>query len=142
MIKKLVVTVITMTMTASLFGGGIKDDYMKTVEDIENAKDTPEQKKAQLEQTLTSALQRALLRYHDLEGYKEAKLGEGDYEQSEEDPFKYYFRYENFLGYFVFRNDPSKINSYPIQTSIIQKPGTENHDKDENKDSEDKSENQ
>lgn len=106
--------------TASVMAGPIEDEYNKTVDDLANAENTPENRKAQLEKTLNAALVRGLVRYHTAADAKDAKIS--DYEKSEADPFTIFFRYKDFIGFFRYQNDPEKYFSFPVEERIIKKP--------------------
>ena len=61
---------------ATLVHADLWEEYRDTLKGIEDAKDTPQKRKAQLRKTLTSNLQRALFRYFNYPDYKKIKASD------------------------------------------------------------------
>lgn len=124
---------ITFFCTAGLlFAGAIQDDYKQAERDIAAMTNTAEGRKAMLELNLTRSLQRHLLRNLDNPDYEKATVTEGNYEKLEMDAtqkrrdglynFTYYVKYNDYVGYFVFSNDPERYYSVPFEERFLKKP--------------------
>ncbi|MCS6983897.1 MAG: hypothetical protein NZM25_02065 [Leptospiraceae bacterium] len=109
-------------LTTTLLAGPIEDEYNRTRDEIEKLRDNAQLRKEQLEKTLSRSLQRALLRYFNDPDYQKAELKEGNYERSEIDPYTYYYKYKDYVGYFTYSVDPEKYLAVPIAEKILQKP--------------------
>lgn len=120
--RKLALLALAYFVSIPVYSGPIEDEYNRTRDEIEKLKDNPQLRKEQLEKTLTRSLQRALLRYFNYPEYDKAELKEGSYERSEIDPYTYYYKYKDFVGYFTYSVDPEKYLAVPVSEKILQKP--------------------
>lgn len=111
--------------TVSVAAGPIRDDYFKTRDDLEKSKDTPEMRKQFLETNIQRSLRRLLVRYFGYQNPEKVKISASNYEQSEKDKLTYYFRYEDYVGFMTFSNDPEYYYAVPREEKILQKPKTE-----------------
>ncbi len=126
--NKITVIVTALTLASAIFAGPIEDEYNRTRDEIEKMRETPEMKKEQLQRTLNRSLQRALLRYYNLPDYDKAELAEGSYERSEVDPYTFYYKYKDYVGYFTYSVDPEKYLAVPVSEKILLKPSAKNPD--------------
>lgn len=127
--KVYIVTFIS--LTSLLYAGAIQDDYKQTQKDIAALTNTAEGRKTMLELNLTRSLQRHLLRNLDMPDYDKATITEGNYEKLDMDASQkrrdglfnhtYYIRYNDYVGYFIFSNDPERYYSVPFEERLIQK---------------------
>ena len=106
---------------ASLSAGPIRDDYFKTRDDIEKNKDTPETRKMFLETNIQRSLRRLLVRYFGYQKPESIKVSASNYEQSEKDKLTYYFRFEEYVGFLTFSNDPEYYYAVPREEKVVQK---------------------
>lgn len=120
--KKYTIIIASLLFAGVIFAGPIKDEFFKTVHDIEKLDSTEEARKKQLQSTIELSLKRALLRYYNYPEHSKIKVTEDNYEQSDMDKFTYYIKYEQFIGYFSYSNDPAKYFSNPRDERILIKP--------------------
>lgn len=107
---------------SSLSAGPIRDDYFKTRDDIEKNKDTPESRKMFLETNIQRSLRRLLVRYFGYQKPESIKVSSSNYEQSEKDKLTYYFKFEEYVGFMTFSNDPEYYYAVPREEKVVQKP--------------------
>ena len=119
--NKILYTTLFLMMPALLWGGPIEDEYFKVREQIEASGDTPKQRKEQLEQTILKSLQRSLFRHYDYENWEQIKITTDNYEQSRHDLFTYYVQFEDYVGFFSFKNNPELYLCYPREEKILRK---------------------
>jgi len=117
----LIVTAVALTFT-SLSAGAIRDDYFKTLDDLEKSKDTPESRKQFLETNIQRSLRRLLVRYYGYVNPEKIKISASNYEQSEKDKLTYYFKFEDYVGFLTFSNDPEYYYAVPREEKVINKP--------------------
>lgn len=124
----------TLSIAPVLYAGEIKDEYFKVKDQLNINKDTEEKRKKQLHETMTANIRRVLQRYFKYENAENAEVTTDNYERSELDANLYYFRYDNYVGFFQFANNPEVYFALPREESILRRPGTEdeNRDDDEN----------
>gem|GEM_PF-1417506 len=120
--KKITIIISFITAAGFAFAGPIKDEFFKTVNDIEKLEETEEARKKQLAETIELSLKRALLRYYNYRETDKIKITDSNYEQSDMDKYTYYIKFEQFIGYFSYANDPGKYFSYPRNERILIKP--------------------
>ena len=119
--NKILYTTLFLMMPALLWGGPIEDEYFNVREQIESSSDTPKQRKEQLEETIEKSLQRALFRHYDYANWEQIKISTENYEQSRHDLFTYYVQFEDYVGFFSFKNDPELYLCYPREEKILKK---------------------
>ncbi|MBS0619074.1 MAG: hypothetical protein JSR44_12855 [Spirochaetes bacterium] len=117
----LIVAATALTLT-SLSAGAIRDDYFKTLDDLEKSKDTPESRKQFLETNIQRSLRRLLVRYYGYINPEKIKISASNYEQSEKDKLTYYVKFEDYVGFLTFSNDPEYYYAVPRDEKIIHKP--------------------
>jgi len=117
----LIVAAVALTLT-SLSAGAIRDDYFKTLDDLEKSKDTPESRKQFLETNIQRSLRRLLVRYYGYVNPEKIKISASNYEQSEKDKLTYYFKFEDYVGFLTFSNDPEYYYAVPREEKVINKP--------------------
>ena len=110
-----------LALTANIFAGPIRDDYFKTKDEIEKVRDTPETRKAFLELNVQRSLRRLLSRYYDYANPEKVKITSANYEQSEKDKLTYYIKFEDYVGFITFSNDPEYFYALPREEKIIRK---------------------
>jgi len=120
----LICALVSLVVTA-VSAGPIRDDYFKTRDDLEKSKDTPEMRKQFLETNIQRSLRRLLVRYYGYPTPEKVKISASNYEQSEKDKLTYYFKYEDYVGFFTFSNDPEYYYAVPREEKILQKPKTD-----------------
>lgn len=120
--KGILITVCAIVGLTSVSAGPIRDDYFKTRDDIEKNKDTPESRKMFLETNIQRSLRRLLVRYFGYQKPESIKVSSSNYEQSEKDKLTYYFKYEDFVGFMTFSNDPEYYYAVPRDEKVVQKP--------------------
>ncbi len=120
--KKISIIISFVLAVGFTFAGPIKDEFFKTVNDIEKLEETEEARKKQIQETIELSLKRALLRYYNYREFDKIKVTDSNYEQSDMDKYTYYIKYEQFIGYFSYSNDPGKYFSYPRDERILIKP--------------------
>jgi hypothetical protein len=118
------ITLASAVLITSVFAGPIRDDYFKTRDDIEKGKDTPESRKMFLETNIQRSLRRILVRKMDYVNPEKIKITASNYERSEKDNLTYYFKFEEFVGFFTFSNNPEYYYAVPSSESVVQKPKT------------------
>ncbi|MFO1470886.1 MAG: hypothetical protein U1F27_07620 [Turneriella sp.] len=106
---------------SSVSAGAIRDEYFKTRDDLEKAKDTPESRKMFLETNIQRSLRRLLVRYYGYVNPEKIKITSANYEQSEKDKLTYYFRFEDYVGFLTFSNDPEYYYAVPREEKVVQK---------------------
>lgn len=110
----------------AVFAGPIRDDYFKTKDDIEKSKDTPEARKQFLETNIQRSLRRLLVRYYGYNNPEKIKISASNYEQSEKDKLTYYFKFEEYVGFLTFSNNPEYYYAVPREEKVLQKPKADN----------------
>lgn len=120
--KGILIIVCAIVGVASLSAGPIRDDYFKTRDDIEKNKDTPETRKMFLETNIQRSLRRLLVRYFGYQKPESIKVSASNYEQSEKDKLTYYFKFEDYVGFMTFSNDPEYYYAVPRDEKVVQKP--------------------
>ena len=105
----------------SISAGAIRDGCFKTRDDLEKAKDTPESRKMFLETNIQRSLRRLLVRYYGYVNPEKIKITSANYEQSEKDKLTYYFRFEEYVGFLTFSNDPEYYYAVPREEKVVQK---------------------
>ncbi len=121
--KKGILTILCAILgVATLSAGPIRDDYFKTRDDIEKSKDTPESRKQFLETNIQRSLRRLLVRYFGYQKPESIKVSASNYEQSEKDKLTYYFKFEDYVGFMTFSNDPEYYYAVPREEKVVQKP--------------------
>lgn len=107
-----------------LSAGPIRDEYFKTKDDIDKSKDTPEMRKQFLEMNIQRSLRRLLVRYYGYQKPDNIKVSNSNYEKSEKDPLTYYFKFEDYVGFLTFSNNPEYYYAVPSEEKVLQKPTT------------------
>lgn len=121
----ILISLLAAIAASSVAAGPIRDDYFKTRDDLEKSKDTPEMRKQFLETNIQRSLRRLLVRYFGYQNPEKVKINSSNYEQSEKDKLTYYFRYEDYVGFMTFSNDPEYYYAVPREEKILQKPKAE-----------------
>lgn len=124
--KLMLITALAALTAASVSAGPIRDDYFKTRDDLEKSKDTPEARKQFLETNIQRSLRRLLVRYYGYTTPEKIKVSSSNYEQSEKDKLTYYFKYEEYVGFLTFSNDPEYYYAVPREEKVLQKQKAEN----------------
>lgn len=109
------------TAFSSLSAGPIKNEYYKVVDQKKNAKDTPEKRKAQLEETLVYAMRMAMHRLFNDPDASKITVKDFQYERSDLNPYMYYIKYKNYIGYFIFPNNPEYYLLIPAEQKFLDK---------------------
>lgn len=121
--KKIIsIASVAAVLITSVSAGPIRDDYFKTRDDIEKSKDTPESRKQFLETNIQRSLRRLLVRYFGYQKPENIKVSSSNYEQSEKDKLTYYFKFEEYVGFMTFSNDPEYYYAVPREEKVVQKP--------------------
>jgi hypothetical protein len=120
--KGILLTILAALGVASLSAGPIRDDYFKTRDDLEKSKDTPESRKQLLETNIQRSLRRILIRQFYYAKPENIKITSSNYEQSEKDKMTYYFKFEEYVGFLTFTNDPEYYYTVPKDEKVMQKP--------------------
>lgn len=120
--KRISILIAGLILIPSLFAGPIRDDFFKTRDDIEKAKDSPESRKQFLETNIQRSLRRLLVRYYGYQTPEKIKISASNYEQSEKDKLTYYFKYEEYVGFLTFSNNPEYYYAVPREEKVMQKP--------------------
>ena len=120
--KRIMTIALVCAGAASLSAGPIRDEYFKTRDEIDKAKDTPESRKQFLETNMQRSLRRLLVRYYSYANPDKVKISASNYEQSEKDKLTYYFKYDEYVGYLTFSNDPEYYYAVPRDEKIVTKP--------------------
>lgn len=123
--RLMLISALASLLTTAISAGPIRDDYFKTRDDLEKSKDTPESRRQFLETNIQRSLRRLLVRYFGYATPEKVKISASNYEQSEKDKLTYYFRYEDYIGFMTFSNDPEYYYAVPREEKILQKPKTE-----------------
>lgn len=123
--KRISLIILATALTTTIFAGAIRDDYFKTRDDIEKGKDTPESRKAFLETNIQRSLRRLLVRYYGYVNPEKIKIAASNYEQSEKDKLTYYFKFEEYVGFLTFSNNPEYYYAVPREEKVLQKPKAE-----------------
>ncbi|MBL8033318.1 MAG: hypothetical protein JNJ69_06450 [Leptospiraceae bacterium] len=121
MIKRIFTPALLLIAVSALSAGPIRDDYFKTRDDLEKSKDTPESRKQFLETNIQRSLRRLLVRYYGYVNPEKIKISASNYEQSEKDKLTYYFKYEDYVGFMTFSNDPEYYYAVPREEKVVQK---------------------
>ena len=119
--KTLLILTLAAISASSVSAGAIRDEYFKTRDDLEKAKDTPESRKMFLETNIQRSLRRLLVRYYGYVNPEKIKITSANYEQSEKDKLTYYFRFEEYVGFLTFSNDPEYYYAVPREEKVVQK---------------------
>ena len=119
--KTLLILTLAAISASSVSAGAIRDEYFKTRDDLEKAKDTPESRKMFLETNIQRSLRRLLVRYYGYVNPEKIKITSANYEQSEKDKLTYYFRFEDYVGFLTFSNDPEYYYAVPREEKVVQK---------------------
>lgn len=122
MMKWIFVSALAAGLAGAVSAGPIRDDYFKTRDDLEKKKDTPESRKQSLESNIQRSLRRLLVRYHGYPNPDKVKITASNYEQSEKDKLTFYVKYEDYVGFMTFANDPEYYFAVPREEKILQKP--------------------
>lgn len=120
--KRISIILAGLMLIPSLFAGPIRDDYFKTRDDIEKAKDSPESRKQFLETNIQRSLRRLLVRYYGYQTPEKIKISASNYEQSEKDKLTYYIKFEEYVGFLTFSNNPEYYYAVPREEKVMQKP--------------------
>ncbi len=119
--KLILISALASLVVAAVSAGPIRDDYFKTRDDLEKSKDTPESRKQFLETNIQRSLRRLLVRYYGYSTPEKIKISASNYEQSEKDKLTYYFKFEEYVGFLTFSNDPEYYYAVPREEKILQK---------------------
>jgi hypothetical protein len=120
--KRIMTIALVCAGAASISAGPIRDEYFKTRDEIEKGKDTPESRKQFLETNMQRSLRRLLVRYYGYPNPEKVKITASNYEQSEKDKLTYYFKYDEYVGFLTFSNDPEYYYAVPRDEKIVTKP--------------------
>ncbi|HNA78908.1 MAG TPA: hypothetical protein PKM44_01790 [Turneriella sp.] len=123
--KLILISALASLLVAAVSAGPIRDDYFKTRDDLEKSKDTPESRKQFLETNIQRSLRRLLVRYYGYPTPEKVKISASNYEQSEKDKLTYYFKFEEYIGFLTFSNDPEYYYAVPREEKILQKQKAE-----------------
>ncbi|HMV34291.1 MAG TPA: hypothetical protein PKD60_00245 [Turneriella sp.] len=123
--KLILISALASLLVAAVSAGPIRDDYFKTRDDLEKSKDTPESRKQFLETNIQRSLRRLLVRYYGYPTPEKVKISASNYEQSEKDKLTYYFKFEEYIGFLTFSNDPEYYYALPREEKILQKQKAE-----------------
>lgn len=123
--KLILISALASLVVAAISAGPIRDDYFKTRDDLEKSKDTPESRKQFLETNIQRSLRRLLVRYYGYPTPEKVKISASNYEQSEKDKLTYYFKFEEYIGFLTFSNDPEYYYAVPREEKILQKQKAE-----------------
>jgi hypothetical protein len=123
--KLILISALASLVVAAISAGPIRDDYFKTRDDLEKSKDSPESRKQFLETNIQRSLRRLLVRYYGYPTPEKVKISASNYEQSEKDKLTYYFKFEEYIGFLTFSNDPEYYYAVPREEKILQKPKPE-----------------
>lgn len=123
--KLILISALACVTVTALSAGPIRDDYFKTRDDLEKSKDSPESRKQFLETNIQRSLRRLLVRYHGYPNPEKIKISSSNYEQSEKDKLTYYFKFEEFVGFLTFSNDPEYYYAVPREEKVLQKQKAE-----------------
>ncbi|MFZ5629812.1 MAG: hypothetical protein ACOY5B_11830 [Spirochaetota bacterium] len=123
--KLILISALASLFVAAISAGPIRDDYFKTRDDLEKSKDTPESRKQFLETNIQRSLRRLLVRYYGYPTPEKVKISASNYEQSEKDKLTYYFKFEEYIGFLTFSNDPEYYYAVPREEKILQKQKAE-----------------
>jgi hypothetical protein len=123
--KLILISALASFVVAAISAGPIRDEYFKTRDDLEKSKDNPETRKQFLETNILRSLRRLLVRYYGYPTPEKVKINSSNYEQSEKDKLTYYFKYEDYVGFMTFSNDPEYYYAVPREEKILQKPKTQ-----------------
>lgn len=121
MTRILLILTLAAITAGSVSAGPIRDDYFKTRDDLEKSKDSPESRKQFLETNIQRSLRRLLVRYFGYLTPEKVKVAASNYEQSEKDKLTYYFKYEEYVGFLTFSNDPEYYYAVPREEKVVQK---------------------
>ena len=123
--QKLLILTLAAVTAGAVSAGPIRDEYFKTRYDLEKSKDTPESRKMFLETNIQRSLRRLLVRYYGYPTPEKVKISASNYEQSEKDKLTYYFKFEEYIGFLTFSNDPEYYYAVPREEKILQKQKAE-----------------
>jgi hypothetical protein len=123
--KLILISALASLVVAAISAGPIRDDYFKTRDDLEKSKDSPESRKQFLETNIQRSLRRLLVRYYGYPTPEKVKISASNYEQSEKDKLTYYFKFEEYIGFLTFSNDPEYYYAVPREEKILQKQKAE-----------------
>ena len=117
----------TAFFSVALPAGPIADEYKQTEQEIMQAGSDPTKQTRQLKETLLESMRAALVRSYNYLNHKDISAADITYEPAEGSDeyakYTYYVKYSEFLGYFVFSQDPRLYFVYPAQQNVIVKPG-------------------
>lgn len=119
--KLILISALASLIVATVSAGPIRDEYFKTRDDLEKSKDTPESRKQFLETNIQRSLRRLLVRYYGYPNPEKIKISASNYEQSEKDKLTYYFKFEDYVGFLTFSNNPEYYYAVPREEKILQK---------------------
>ncbi len=123
--KLMLISALAALLATAASAGPIRDDYFKTRDDLEKSKDTPESRRQFLETNIQRSLRRLLVRYYAYPTPEKVKISQSNYEQSEKDKLTYYFRFEDYVGFLTFSNDPEYYYAVPREEKILQRQKAE-----------------
>ncbi len=97
----------------SIWAGALKEEFLKTKDQAEKRYDTVHPPEVILSNNLLYATRRALRRYFLDPDWEKVQAKDIQYERSENDPFAFYIKYKNYIGYVVYEYDPEKFYQFP-----------------------------
>lgn len=107
--------ILALFLGGSIFPGALKEEFLKSKDQAEKKYETVHPPEVILSNNLLYALRRALRRYfHDPE-WEKVDPKNIQYERAENDPFAFYVKYKNYIGYIVYEYDPQKFYQFPVR---------------------------
>ncbi len=105
-------------LNGSAFAGEIMDKFYRVHKEIKGPALTEEEKTELLLENLNRAIRMSLLRSFSYCDYNNVNLTTNDIEQSDTDPFMYYVEYNEFVGFYIFTQDPKEYLQTPADEKI------------------------
>lgn len=104
--------------TPAITGGEIKDEFYRLQDQIQKGATPQEEKEALLVENIKRAIRMSLLRTYSYCDYNLVDIDASNIEQSETDPYLYYFQYQDFVGYYLFTQDPKRYLQIPADEKV------------------------
>ena len=110
-------------LASAVYSGPIFEEYTQIEREKRIEKNNNIKQKNQLKKTLLSSLKLTMLKFFDYPEHEKISIADFSYETTEEAKLTYYVKYKDYLGYFVYNNDPGQYFLTPVEVKFVSKPG-------------------
>ena len=111
--------ILTIIWVPALPAGPLQDKFKVLEEKENNANPDPALRQTQLKSTLTKSMRIGLVSYFSYAKYADVTSKDITYEMVVNDKFAYYVKYKQFIGYFIYSQDPALYYVSPFKQKFL-----------------------